>query len=391
MTKRNKCVIHSEPKIPIEFTNLSLNDNNDDEDEYYEDENESSESPEPIIPLLYPSLPPSILYTLSKRSDTINFATVYAQQEVSELLSLSIEHHSDLILVEDAINSLPLLMEGSKQWLGYINISDGVIAKFLKVLRKQRQTRMCTKALEIIIALCADKMGSDGQRSHGHRFSCLSTIKIITLLLDQHLVTNIKLKKKQSILLHLVAKKWQKMNIDDNVKNTIFSYLYSEKANNFVIKLCCQLTLTLINYHGIINEKKLFSSGCCEAIVSVLKTTDMLDITYSALLVTKELVKTFNFEEEAISIGLGIKLIKADIFEAMIPILVKYINDLSIVQVVFGAIFYLLQIHVVDSTSRLLALNAYENIEHGILIHKNDNKTTFTGRNIISLINSLNG
>jgi hypothetical protein len=386
MTKRNKCIIYSEPKIPIEFINLSLNDDNEDEIDCYE---ESCECPEQII--ASPSLPSSILNTLSKRSDTINFATVYAQQEVSELLSLSIEHHGDLILVEDAINSVPLLMEGSKQWLGYINISDGVIAKFLKVLRRQRQTKTCTKALEIIIALCADTLVSDGQRSYGHRFSCLSTIKIITLLLDQHLVTNIKLKKKQSILLHLVAKKWQKMNIDDNVKNMIFSYLYSEKANNFVIKLCCQLILILVDYHGIVNEKKLSSSGCCEAMVSILKTTDRLDISYSALLITKELVKAYKFEEEIISIGLGGKLIKANIFEAMIPVLVKYINDLSIVQVVFSTIFYLLQRpNILDSISRLLALNTYGIIEEGLLIHKDDDKVTVTGHSIMSIIHPMN-
>mmetsp|Transcript_3329 Transcript_3329/g.3502 ORF Transcript_3329/g.3502 Transcript_3329/m.3502 type:complete len:388 (+) Transcript_3329:237-1400(+) len=382
MTKRNKCIMHSEPKIPIEFVNMSLNDDNEDENDYYE---ESSECPEQII--ASPSLPTSILDTLLKRSDTINFATVYAQQEVSELLSLSIEHHGDLILVEDAINSIPLLMEGSKQWLGYINISDGVIAKFLKVLRRQRQTKTCTKALEIIIALCADTMVSDGQRSYGHRFSCLSTIKIITLLLDQHLVTNIRLKKKQSILLHLVAKKWQKMNIDDNVKNTIFSYLYSEKANNLVIKLCCQLILTLVNYHGIVNEKKLSSSGCCEAVVSILKTTDMLDITYLALSITKELVKRYKFEEEIISVNLGCKLIKADIFETMIPVLVKYINDLSMVQVVLSVVFYLLERpNILGSISRLLALNAYEIIEECLIIHKDNDKAIVTGHSIMSLI-----
>ena len=71
--------------------------------------------------------------------------------------------------------------------------------------------------------------------------SDVSTIKIITLVLNDHLVTNVAKKQRYSVLLRLISKRWQALNIDDNVQNIIFSYLYSQKQNDLVVELCCHV------------------------------------------------------------------------------------------------------------------------------------------------------
>ena len=65
----------------------------------------------------------------SKRSDTIDFTTVYSNQEVTELFSLALLYPKDNILADDALNCVPLLVDGSRKWLGYSNVSYGIIVK----------------------------------------------------------------------------------------------------------------------------------------------------------------------------------------------------------------------------------------------------------------------
>ena len=219
----------------------------------------------------------------SKRSDTIDFTTVYSNQEVTELFSLALLYPKDNILADDALNCVPLLVDGSRKWLGYSNVSYGIIVKFVKVIRKHRcRSDFCVKALKTILELCADKKVTHDPNVQ--RFSDVSTIKIITLVLNDHLVTNVAKKQRYCVLLRLMSKRWHSLNIDDNVQNIIFSYLYSQKQNDLVVELCCQV-INVFATSGLskVMRKIVSTSGCCESLIDVLKSTTSPSISLMAL------------------------------------------------------------------------------------------------------------
>lgn len=264
----------------------------------------------------------SSLRHMCKRSDTIDFSTVYSNQEVSEIFSLAIKYPNDHYLADDAVNCVPLLVDGSRRWLGYSNISNGVIGKFVKVLRKHRsRSSFCVTAMSIIIALCADKKVTHDPNIQ--RFSDVSAIKVITLVLNQHLVTNVAKKQRYSVFLRLIAKRWQSMNIDDNIQNTIFSYLYSQKQNDSVVELCCQAMIVFAS-SGLLKVQRKISatSGCCEALVDVLKSATTVDSARLGLQAIEMIGVTTN----------GAGLVMCGFFEAVIPVLKTYIHDLLVVQ-----------------------------------------------------------
>ena len=266
------------------------------------------------------SSPTSQLYGLTNRSDTIDFSTVYSNQEVSELFTLAMEFPNDHRLADDAVDCLPLLVDGSRKWLGYSNVSIGVIGKFIKVLRKHRsRSYFCIKALRIIIAFCADiKVTHD---PNVQRLSDVSAIKVITLILQQHLVTNKAEKRRYSLLLGHVVRRWQNMNIDGNVQNRIFSYLYSQKQNDVVVELCCQLIITFAGSESSKVKEKMSKPGCCEALIEVLKNASTAEFALLGLRAIDRIDLQSNRS----------RLIVGDFFEALIPLLCVYKNEFHVV------------------------------------------------------------
>lgn len=327
------------------------------------------------------------LHQLTKRSDTINFSTVYSNQEVTELFSLALLFPKDDILADDAVNCVPLLVDGSRQWLGCSNVSNGIVGKFIKLLRKHRsRSAFCVKALKIILALCADKKVT--HEPNIQRFSDVSTVKVITLVLNQHVITNIAKKQRYSVLLRLISKRWYSLNIDDNIQNTIFSYLYSQKQNDVVVELCCKMIIVFAS-SGLtkVSRKLTSTSGCCESLLDVLKSASTPRITFLGL--------------TAID-GIGIKcnelrLISNHFFEVVIPILKHYKDDLLIVSTGLMIVSKLLDFSVSSSSdkkslfrtssTKMLGNNGCEMIVDIINIHmKNSDISTYAWKIILNMM-----
>ena len=293
------------------------------------------------------SLNSTLIGTL-KRSDTIDFTTVYSNQEVTELFSLALLYPKDNILADDAVKCVPLLVDGSRKWLGYSNVSYGIIVKFVKVIRKHRcRSDFCVKALKTILDLCADKKVNHDPNVQ--RFSDVSTIKIITLVLNDHLVTNVAKKQRYCVLLRLISKRWHALNIDDNVQNTIFSYLYSQKQNDLVVELCCHV-INVFATSGLskVMRKIASTSGCCESLIDVLKIANSPSIAFLALnAIDRTEVKCIES-----------KLTASGFIGMLMPLLKVYREDLRIANTGLSIIEKLLDLCVRPSNEQKLAFVA---------------------------------
>lgn len=271
--KRNRKRL--ELKIVDRNNNFISNYNNNAYDYDYNSDSDSNKI------VLSEGQSPSPLLSMKKRSDTIDFTTVCAQQKVSELLSSVCNNSNDYILAEESIDCIPFLCKGTKILLGYVNVSDSILTKLIKTLRRYKShNSICIKSLDIIISLISNK------ESNILRFANISTIKIITLVLFEYVVKNPKAIEKQSICLQNIIKKFQKMNmnIDGNIRSTIFSYLYYQKSNEKIIIKSLQILLQFINFNSIrVNPKLLISDGSGEVVIKILESTKNISLLLISL------------------------------------------------------------------------------------------------------------
>jgi hypothetical protein len=215
----------------------------------------------------------------------IDFGNVYANEIVSGFLTASIDNRNNYLLAERAVKCIPLLVEGTTQWLGHSNVSTAIIRKLVKMLRQQRSgTHITLLALLAITDLCVHE-------PIGKIFTEFSTIKILVKVIEYQLKKRPQLMKQESLLLRRVVQKWQRvMNIDNNVTNHIAQYLFSQKRSDYIVHLCCEL----IAGFAVIRSKKVAqkissTSGLNQILIDVLGSSSSIKVKLKALVAMKKL------------------------------------------------------------------------------------------------------
>lgn len=253
----------------------------------------------------------------------IDFTTVYANEQLSQLFSDALLNPNIYHLADEAVHCIPLLVAGSKQWLGYSNVSNGVLSKLVRLLRKQKsRSDFCLLALTAILDLCGDKDVTHDPNVL--RFSDLSTLKVIIKVLDEQVNGGAELQRRNNLSLNLVVRKWQKlMNIDDNIRNSIFQYLFSQRRQDAVVQLCCQLIVEFLgsNLSKVVCKVRS-TSGLCRILIDVMNSSVSIKVKCTALTAIKKLIAN----------GYGPQQIHSGIFESLTNNILSNISDVTYIR-----------------------------------------------------------
>ena len=251
-----------------------------------------------------------------------SYTTVRSNADVSKLFSDALNDPTDCFLADDAISSVPLLAEGTKSWLGKSNVSTCIIGQLVRLLRKNaKRTNFCLSTLKVIIDLCNDKDVTHDPNIL--RFTEASLLKVVVKVLNHQLTTNTKVKHRDSLLLNLVVKKQQQViNIDDNVMNLIFQYLYSQKKSDTVVQLCCELFIKFGEASITKVTKKLASTvGLGKALSDVMRSCAVLSVKAAALAaITAVTLPT-----------IGMELIRCGVYEPVVHVIEDNMCDVEFV------------------------------------------------------------
>jgi hypothetical protein len=272
-------------------------------------------------------------HKLTNARNSIDFTTVYANEQLSQLFSDALLNPSIYHLADEAVHCIPLLVAGSKQWLGYSNVSNSILSKLVRLLRKQKsRSDFCLLALTAILDLCGDKDVTHDPNVL--RFSDLSTLKVVVKVLEEQLKASVELQKRNNVYLNLIVRRWQKlMNIDDNIRNSIFQYLFSQKRQDAVVLLCCQLIIELVDSNlSKVVCKVRSTSGLSRILIDVLNSSVSTKVKCTALTAIKKLALR----------GYGPEQIHSGICEALSNNISGNISDVSYVRDAIGTTYELL-------------------------------------------------
>ena len=250
------------------------------------------------------------------------YTTVRSNADVSKLFSDALNDPTDYSLADDAISSVPLLAEGTKSWLGKSNVSTCIIGQLVRLLRKNaKRTNFCSSALKVIIDLCNDRDVTHDPNIL--RFTEASLLKVVVKVLNHQLTTNTKVKQRDCLLLNLIIKKRQQVrNIDDNVMNLIFQYLFSQRKSDTVVQLCCELFIIFSEADIAKVTKKLAGTvGLGKILSDVMRSRVVLDVKSTALAaITAVTLQT-----------IGMELIRCGVYEPIINVIRDNLFDVGFV------------------------------------------------------------
>jgi hypothetical protein len=262
-------------------------------------------------------------HKVTNARNLIDFTTVYANEQLSQLFSDALLNPNTYHLADEAVHCIPLLVAGSKQWLGYSNVSNSILSKLVRLLRKQKsRSDFCLLALAAILDLCGDKDVTHDPNVL--RFSDLSTLKVVVKVLDDQLKASVELQKRNNVYLNLIARRWQKfMNIDDNIRNSIFQYLFSQKRQDAVVQLCCQAIIELVesNLSKVVCKVRS-TSGLSRILIDVMNSSVSTKVKCTALTAIQKLILR----------GYGPEQVHLGICEALSNNISGNISDVSFVR-----------------------------------------------------------
>lgn len=302
----------------------------------------------------------------------IDFTTVYANEQLSQLFSDALLNPNIHHLADEAVHCIPLLVAGSKQWLGYSNVSNGVLSKLVRLLRKQKsRSDFCLLALTAILDLCGDKDVTHDPNVL--RFSDLSTLKVIIKVLDEQVNVGAELQRRNNLSLNLVVRKWQKLlKIDDNIRNSIFKYLFSQRRQDAVVQLCCQLIIEFLgsNLSKVVCKVRS-TSGLCSILIDVMNSSVSTKVKCTALTAIKKLIAR----------GYGPQQVYSGIFESLTNNILSNISDVIYIRDAIGTVSALLsqfdernhfdlKLELEIALRKLLSANICEVLLKVIFMHK---------------------
>lgn len=273
------------------------------------------------------------LHKITSTRNTIDFTTVYANEQLSQLFSDALLNPNIHHLANEAVHCIPLLVAGSKQWLGYSNVSNSILSKLVRLLRKQKsRSDFCLLALTAILELCDDKDVTHDPNVL--RFSDLSTLKVIVKVLDEQLKASVKIQRRNNLSLNLIVRRWQKlMNIDDNIRNSIFQYLFSQRRQDAVVQLCCRLINEFVgsNLSKVVCKVRS-TSGLCRVLIDVMNSSVSIKVKCTALTAIRKLTLK----------GYGSEHIQSGICEALTSSIGSNISDVPYIRDAINTTYELL-------------------------------------------------
>ena len=246
------------------------------------------------------------------------YTSVRSNADVSNLFSDALNDPTNCSLADDAVSSVPLLAEGTKSWLGKSNVSTCIIGQLVRLLRKNaKRTTFCVSALKVITDLCNDKDVTHDPNIL--RFTEASLLKVVVKVLNHQLTTNTKVKQRDCLLLNLIIKKRQQVtNIDDNVMNLIYQYLFSQKKSDSVVQLCCELFIIFSEANITKVTKKIAGTvGLGKVLSDVMRSCVIVGVKSTALAaITAVTLQT-----------IGMELIRCGVYEPIVNLIKDNLSD----------------------------------------------------------------